>query len=86
MLHYPNVAPEPGDRIEAKRDGSWGHLADGWDPIEPNDAITIEFGERCDMPYGDDTWHATINGTEHPMHMDVVTDIFQLADSLTYER
>jgi hypothetical protein len=86
MLDYPNAAPQPGDALAAERDGSWGHLADHWQEIDAEKPIRIEFGERCEQPLGQDTWHATVNGVECHLHIDVVTDIFQLADSLTYER
>jgi len=86
MLDYPNVAPEPGDSLEAMRKESWGHLAEDWPEIDPEEPVSIEFGERYDQPHGQDTFRATLNGVERPLHIDVVTDIFQLADSLTYER
>jgi hypothetical protein len=86
MLDYPNLAPAPGDTLEAERDDSWGHLARHWDEIDSDEPISIEFGERYGQPHGQDTWHATLNGVECPLHIDVVTDIFHLADSLSYER
>lgn len=87
MLSYPNLKPEWGDTLIAFRDESWGHVADHCDDIEPDDySIEIEMGDRLPQPHGDDTFDATVNGNETTIHIDLLTDIFQLADSLVYKR
>ena len=85
MLYHPNVSIESGDTLVAEAD-NWGHLADTWDEIPIEGEVAIEFGGRCDRPLGNDTYQATVNGTEMPVHIDIVTEIFSIGDSVTFER
>jgi len=87
MLSYPNLAPEAGDILIAGKKDSWGHTADGRPEIDHSDnEIEIVMGERLDQPHGEDTFNALVNGSAAQIHIDLITDIFQLADELRYSR
>lgn len=86
MLDYPNAAVKSGDRLVASRDDSWGHVAEMYDSIDPDGPIVVEFEGRADRPDQYDHFDGTVNGSDVVVHIDLITEVFQLADQLTYER
>lgn len=87
MLEFPSIKPKAGDVLVASREDSWGHVAEYRGDIEADDdTVRIEFGEREELPFGRDTFEATVNGNETGIHIDLVTEVFGLADSLEYQR